>query len=53
MSVPPPALTNLLARWRDGDQAALEQLMPLIYHELHHLASAAPDKRRSLFRKNW
>jgi RNA polymerase sigma factor (TIGR02999 family) len=36
----PPAhdITRLLADWRNGDQAALEQLTPLVYQELHKLA---------------
>jgi RNA polymerase sigma factor (TIGR02999 family) len=32
-------VTLLLERLADGDQAALTELMPLIYTELHHLAS--------------
>jgi RNA polymerase sigma factor (TIGR02999 family) len=31
-------ITQLLARWRQGDQSALEQLTPLVYDELHRLA---------------
>ena len=31
-------ITALLVRWRDGDRAALEQLMPLVYEELRRLA---------------
>ena len=31
-------VTELLARWRSGDQAALEALMPLVYSELRRLA---------------
>jgi RNA polymerase sigma factor (TIGR02999 family) len=30
--------TGLLVAWSDGDQAALEKLMPLVYAELHRLA---------------
>ena len=29
----------LLLAWRDGDQAALDKLMPLIYHELKRVAA--------------
>jgi RNA polymerase sigma factor (TIGR02999 family) len=32
-------LTQLLSAWSDGDKAALEQLMPMVYQELHRLAS--------------
>jgi RNA polymerase sigma-70 factor, ECF subfamily len=31
-------ITQLLLEWRRGDQAALEQLMPLVYEELRRLA---------------
>jgi len=31
-------VTILLRTWRDGDQAALEKLMPVVYAELHRLA---------------
>jgi RNA polymerase sigma-70 factor (ECF subfamily) len=31
-------ITNLLQAWRAGDQGALEQLIPLVYGELHRLA---------------
>ena len=31
-------VTELLNRWRSGDQDALEQLIPLVYSELHHIA---------------
>jgi RNA polymerase sigma-70 factor (ECF subfamily) len=31
-------VTRLLVAWGDGDQAALEQLMPLVYEELRRLA---------------
>ena len=32
-------VTNLLARWKDGDKAALDLLTPLIYDELRRLAA--------------
>ena len=39
MSRPSPQeITRLLLAWSDGDQAALEQLAPLVYDELHRLA---------------
>lgn len=31
-------VTQLLRRWAHGDQVALDELMPLIYRELHRLA---------------
>ncbi len=31
-------VTQLLVAWGNGDQSALEQLMPLVYDELHRLA---------------
>lgn len=34
----PTTITQLLIRWRDGDQAALDELAPRIYNELRHLA---------------
>lgn len=32
-------ITQLLKDWGDGDQAALDELMPLVYDELHRQAS--------------
>lgn len=32
-------ITKLLIAWSDGDQTALEKLAPLVYEELHRLAS--------------
>jgi RNA polymerase sigma-70 factor (ECF subfamily) len=31
-------VTRLLRSWNEGDQAALEKLIPLVYSELHRLA---------------
>ena len=31
-------VTKLLEQWSSGDEAALEQLMPLVHDELHRLA---------------
>ena len=31
-------ITSLLLAWKSGDEAALNRLMPLVYHELHRLA---------------
>ena len=33
-------VTELLAEWRRGDQAALERLIPIVYAELRRVASA-------------
>ncbi|MFN2445554.1 MAG: sigma-70 family RNA polymerase sigma factor [Vicinamibacterales bacterium] len=33
-------VTRLLAQWRGGDRAALEQLVPLVYQELRRVARA-------------
>jgi RNA polymerase sigma factor (TIGR02999 family) len=38
MPSPGPEITQLLQAWSEGDQGALEQLMPLVYDELHRLA---------------
>lgn len=34
-------VTNLLAAWGKGDQSALNELMPLVYNELHRMARRA------------
>jgi RNA polymerase sigma-70 factor (ECF subfamily) len=34
----PQKLTELLVAWSEGDQAALEELTPVVYKELHRLA---------------
>jgi RNA polymerase sigma factor (TIGR02999 family) len=38
MAFPTHQVTQLLQRWNDGDEAAIDQLMPLVYDELHRLA---------------
>ena len=38
MTRAPHEVTQLLVAWGDGDQSALDQLMPLVYDELHKLA---------------
>ena len=35
-----PSVTGILAAWRNGDTDALQQLIPLVYAELHRLAHA-------------
>jgi RNA polymerase sigma factor (TIGR02999 family) len=44
----PQRVTQLLANWSHGDRAALEELTPLVYEELHrlahyHMSGARPD----------
>jgi len=36
----PQGINQLLERWSEGDEKALDQLMPLVYDELHRLAGA-------------
>ena len=43
---PAQEVTNLLARWRDGDRGALTALTPLVYAELHRLAARALARER-------
>jgi RNA polymerase sigma-70 factor, ECF subfamily len=38
MSGPPSEITELLIDWNNGDQSALEKLLPLVEKELHRLA---------------
>jgi RNA polymerase sigma factor (TIGR02999 family) len=38
MSFTPREVTQLLQAWRDGDESALEQLMPMVYDELRRMA---------------
>ena len=42
----PQNITQLLVAWSSGDQAALEQMIPLIYRELHQRAEAALRRER-------
>lgn len=39
-------ITRLLSSWRDGDEAAAEALLPLVYRELRRLASARLSRER-------
>ena len=46
---PPPQeheITQLLAAWREGNQAALDELYPLVYDELHRLARRYMSRER-------
>ena len=38
MTIAPHLVTALLKKWGEGDETALEQLMPLVHDELHRLA---------------
>ncbi|MGH9937304.1 MAG: sigma-70 family RNA polymerase sigma factor [Blastocatellia bacterium] len=40
-------VTQLLVAWSNGAEAALEQLMPLVYRELHRLASRHLGRERA------
>ena len=42
----PQGITQLLERWSGGDEKALDQLMPLVYAELHRLAGAYLRRER-------
>jgi RNA polymerase sigma-70 factor, ECF subfamily len=39
-------ITQLLAEWREGNQAALDDLYPLVYDELHRLARRYMSRER-------
>jgi RNA polymerase sigma factor (TIGR02999 family) len=39
-------VTQLLLAWNKGDEAALEQLLPLVYQELHRLAGRHLGRER-------
>ena len=38
MRASPHEVTELLQDWSEGDESALERLMPLVYEELHRMA---------------
>jgi RNA polymerase sigma factor (TIGR02999 family) len=42
----PRNITELLVAWSDGDRAALDELVPLVYDQLHGLASASLARER-------
>ena len=42
----PEGVTQLLINWSEGDQKALDKLMPLVYSELRRLASAYLRRER-------
>jgi RNA polymerase sigma factor (TIGR02999 family) len=47
MAAPSPQdVTQLLVAWSNGEQDALEKLIPLVYNELHRLAHRYMDRER-------
>jgi hypothetical protein len=45
-SVSPHRVTQLLAQWSHGDEAALAELTPLVYDELRRLAHRHMEGQR-------
>lgn len=43
---PPNEITRLLLRWGRGDRAALDQLLPVVYEELHKMAQGYLRRER-------
>ena len=46
MQLPAQRITELLHAWRDGNQSALDQLMPVVYENLHRLARSYMSQER-------
>jgi RNA polymerase sigma-70 factor, ECF subfamily len=46
MTRSPQEVTQLLVAWRNGDQDARDELMPLVYEELHRLAHQYMSRER-------
>jgi len=46
MTPSPQEITQLLHAWSDGDQTALDQLLPLVYDELHRMAQRYVGRER-------
>jgi RNA polymerase sigma factor (TIGR02999 family) len=44
---PPPTVGTLLNQWREGDQKALETLVPMVYDELRRIAHRHLARERS------
>ena len=47
VQVSPHEVSQLLTAWSDGDESALEKLMPLVYQELHRLAKRYMARERA------
>lgn len=46
MEAPTIQIKGLLRKWSEGDQAALDDLLPLVYRDLHHLAKRYMGRER-------
>jgi RNA polymerase sigma-70 factor (ECF subfamily) len=46
-SYSPHNVTQLLIAWNNGDQSALEQLVPMVHAELHRLARRYMGQERA------
>ena len=46
LDVPSHDVTRLLVRWKDGDEAALQQLVPIVHEELRRLARRQMARER-------
>ena len=44
--VPSHDVTHLLARWKDGDETALQQLVPIVHEELRRVAQRQMARER-------
>lgn len=44
---PPSDITQMLSRWSEGDQEALDDLLPIVYEQLRKLAHARVQRERS------
>ncbi len=47
MTQPPSEVTQLLIDWSSGDQAAFEQLVPLVHAELRRVAGRYMVRERA------
>lgn len=47
MAAASEGITQLLINWRNGDKAALDQLMPIVYEELRRLARGFMGRERN------
>ena len=49
----PGELTGLLQAWGQGDEAALQKLVPLVYDQLHVAAQLLPAEKHRKPASNW
>src|SRR5258706_5823369 len=47
MTPSPNSITQLLVQWRDGDETALDRLMPLVYDEMRRMAHQYMRRERA------